>query len=245
VAADGVNRFVAVWTSFGGGETSFDLYAQRYAVSPLALPKPPAPFASALSQSRISVTWPTLAGYEGVQYAVFVDGATNAVAVTNIQWTLTQLVPNSTHSFRLMYQTTDGRTSPLSESVTASTWGEDLNGDGLPDDWQALYWGNDPSKWPAGNVDSDGDGATNLQEFLAGTSPTNAASVLRTSLVATGQGWRLRWNTQPGFIYQVQVSSNVNSWENLEGPRFAAGTEDSIPVDGTHDKAYYRVVRLR
>ena len=47
------------------------------------------------------------------------------------------------------------------------TLGEDLNGDGLPDAWQRLI-NADLSKVKPGD-DSDKDGLTNLQEYLAGT----------------------------------------------------------------------------
>ena len=125
------------------------------------------------------------------------------------------------------------------------TWGEDLNGDGLPDDWQNIYWGPDPAIWPGGSVDSDGDGVSNFKEYQAGTDPTDAQSVLRTRLAVTPQGRRVYWTSQPGFIYQVQTSINLTSWAAFGEPRFAAGTSDSIPISGGGQSAFYRVIRLR
>jgi len=49
----------------------------------------------------------------------------------------------------------------------------DTDHDGLPDWWEMQYFGN-LSHGP--NDDPDGDGSTNLAEFLAGTDPTNPAS---------------------------------------------------------------------
>ncbi len=49
----------------------------------------------------------------------------------------------------------------------------DTDNNGLPDSWERTYFGGlgqDP------NADSDGDGVSNLQEYLDGTNPTNAAS---------------------------------------------------------------------
>jgi len=123
----------------------------------------------------------------------------------------------------------------------AATWGYDANYDGLPDDWQAKYWGSDPSKWPAANVDSDGDGATNLQEFLAGTNPN---SVLKIKLESTPQGWRLQWNTERGFIYQVQKSTNIDVWENVDVPWLADRDQGWLLLSGEPGPVkYYRVIR--
>ena len=51
----------------------------------------------------------------------------------------------------------------------------DSRGVGMPDSWQLAYFGN-LNQNPSG--DFDGDGVNNLQEFLDGTNPTNAASTL-------------------------------------------------------------------
>jgi hypothetical protein len=84
--------------------------------------------------------------------------------------------------------------SPVSAAATGVTWGTDDNFDGLPDDWQARFWTANVAAWPAANADSDGDGVSNLQEFLAGTNPMDASSVLKLSLSSSTQGWRLNWN---------------------------------------------------
>jgi hypothetical protein len=60
----------------------------------------------------------------------------------------------------------------------------DSRGCGMPDSWQMQYFGN--LNQPA-DEDYDGDGVANLQEFLDGTNPTNAASALyRITLVNDG-----------------------------------------------------------
>ena len=51
-------------------------------------------------------------------------------------------------------------------------------GDGLPDWWQAQYFGLDNPKAAPG-TDPDTDGQDNLYEFMAGAVPTNASSVFR------------------------------------------------------------------
>lgn len=244
VATDGAGQFLAVWTSFVGGRTSFDLLAQRYAPAPV---RPAAPFVTALSSSRLSITWPD-AGNSGVTaYELYVSDQQEPVVVTGNMWTVGGLAPSSTHSFRLAYQYSNGGRSALSGTASGTTWGSDENLDGLPDDWQTAHWGNEAARWPDPKADSDGDQATNLQEFLAGTDPSEAASVLRTSLLSTEQGTFLSWNTRPGFIYQVESKTQIDEeWTDVGAPRFAAGATDSMLVGGGSGEAiYYRVKRLR
>ena len=244
VSSDGSSRFLVAWTSFGGGINSFDLNAQRYGSAAQPLPAPAPPFVSALSSSKLSVAWPELAGFSVANYELYVDGSATAVIVTNNLWVKTGLLPNSTHTFELLYVLTDGRSSPRSTLASGETWGVDDNFDGLPDDWQALYWGSNPDNWPSPLVDSDGDGVSNRDEFLAGTNPVDASSVLRQHLTPTSQGLFLSWNTVPGLMYQVQSSTNLTTWVDVGSLRFAAGSMDSVYVGG-NSPTYYRVSRRR
>ena len=63
--------------------------------------------------------------------------------------------------------------------------GPDSDGDGLDDDWEVAYF-NDLSR--DGTGDFDGDGASDAQEFRAGTDPTNAGSVFRVLTLTTFVG---------------------------------------------------------
>ena len=254
IASDGNSRFLVVWTSFVGGATSFDLLAQRYALSQ-SLPAPAPPFVYApfvvdgngVYQPQLQVSWPAPDGIAVAAYGVYVDGASTAAATTTTNvWTLTGIAAGSTHSVRLDYVAADSRRSPLSPPASGTAW-SGANYGGVPFEWMAANFGPDVFAWPRPADDSDGDGASNLQEFLAGTSPKDPNSVMRVQLVSTGQGTRLSWNCQPGFIYQVQVSDNLSagSWTNIGAPRFAAGMNDSTLTGGVGAAAYYRVVRLR
>jgi hypothetical protein len=244
VAADGQTRFLAVWSSFTGLAAGFDLYAQRYASTLQPLLPPDPPFVTVLGSNALTVSWAPLAGFTVADYEVYADvAATPTAVVTNTWWTMTSLAPSSTHRFQLDYVLAGGRTSPLSGATTNTTYGM-LTWGGIPYEWMVYYFGTDIWSWPSPYADSDGDGVSNLNEFLAGTCPINAASVLRLDLQQSAQGLFLGWNTQPGLIYQVQVSTNLKSWTNLGGLRFAPGTVDSMYV-GTSPANYYRVLRVR
>jgi len=246
VASDGASRFLVVWTSFVGGTGVFDLMAQRYATTDQPLPAPGAPVVTVLSSNSMSVTWPPVAGLSVSNYEVYADGAAlPAGVVTDGYWRADGLAPASQHSYRLAYVLTDGRRSPLSAATTNTTYGAGATWGGIPQEWMSGHFGPDIFSWPSPYVDSDGDGASNKQEFLAGTDPTNAGSVLKQRLQPTGQGYFLNWNTQAGLMYQVQTAAALNgAWSNVGGPRFAAGTVDSIYVGGS-SAGFYRIMRLR
>ena len=245
VASDGAGRFVAVWSSFVGGQGSFDLVAQRFASTDQPVNPPDRPFVSVLSSNALSVTWPAISGLNVSNYLVYADGALTPTAiVTGNAWKMTELVPGSTHYFQLAYTLADGRQSARSGATTNTTYGVQWHWNEIPQEWMTASFGSQYWTWPSPAVDSDGDGASNLQEFQAGTNPNDANSVLRVRLQRTAQGAFLNWNTQPGQIYQVQSAVDLGQWSNFGGLRFAAGHLDSMFL-GLNGNGYYRVLRVR
>ncbi|HOY59042.1 MAG TPA: thrombospondin type 3 repeat-containing protein [Verrucomicrobiota bacterium] len=244
VVSNGKGRAFVVWSRARGGLASFDLHAQRYA-SDDEVVAPAKPMVLALSASKLSVTWPSLEDLGAVSYLLYANGSSTPVSVTENYYVASPLAAGSTHEYRLAYVNQNGDRSPLSEPASGQTWGDDANFDGLPDDWQAAFWGSASAAWPSPNADSDADGASNRQEFLAGTDPTDPLKVLRLNWRADGAGTSLEWNAEAGCIYQVQVSEDLKQWENVGSPRFAAGTTDAVPVDRADRRAMYRVIRVR
>jgi hypothetical protein len=159
---------------------------------------------------------------------------------------LTGLGVGSTHRVEIAYRLIDGQLSPRSPEATGKTFGEDINFDGIPDDWQSAYFGIMPTRWPSADIDSDGDGVANRMEFLAGTNPTDRNSVLRTTFTfVPSQGWRLAWNAVPGLMYQVQHTVDFSEWTDFGGLRFAPATTDEVIVPAGDSVGYYRVTRIR
>ncbi len=79
--------------------------------------------------------------------------------------------------------------SPSSAAVTiADDDGPpaDADGDGLPDAWEIQHFGDTASQ--DGGGDADRDGATNLQEYLAGSDPMDPASVPGGAAASPGSG---------------------------------------------------------
>ena len=51
--------------------------------------------------------------------------------------------------------------------------------DGIPDSWRLLWFGTVSNALSAANADPDGDGASNWEEYVAGTNPLDPASVFQ------------------------------------------------------------------
>ena len=95
----------------------------------------------------------------------------------------------------------------------------DADSDGIPNGWEQAH-GLDPLDPDDASADNDGDGMGNLQEYLAGTNPNNAASRFAvTSLALTNGHVRVSWSAVGGKSYVVQTNSVIG-----------AGFADASPV---------------
>jgi hypothetical protein len=84
----------------------------------------------------------------------------------------------------------------------------DTNANGLPDSWEIENFG---ALGVVSSADEDGDGTTNLMEFLAGTNPRSAASVFRpTSRIESGK-LILSVPTVSGRNYRVWGTANLQT----------------------------------
>ena len=81
---------------------------------------------------------------------------------------------------RASYQGFTGTLSLTVLNVNTDDYGS-YTGDGLPDDWQAQYFGmNNPNAAP--NRDADGTGQNNMFKYVAGLNPTDHTSVFRVTV---------------------------------------------------------------
>jgi hypothetical protein len=118
-------------------------------------------------------------------------------------------------AYRVVVTNTAG--SATSAEATLSVSEPDTDGDGLPDWWE-LANGTNPF-YPDPDMDPDHDGLTNLQEFMAGTEPTNALSVLRLETVFLDRGadLRLGFTAVSNRSYTLQGCTNLANaaWQPL------------------------------
>lgn len=110
-----------------------------------------------------------------------------------------------------------------SAPATLKVIGLDSDGDGIPDSWMLQYFGHPTglaSDHSRAQDDADGDGMTNLQEYLAGTNPLDPQSSLKlraqTVNPATGRP-QFAFTAVAGVGYTLQYSDNLASriWTKL------------------------------
>jgi subtilisin family serine protease len=83
----------------------------------------------------------------------------------------------------------------------------DTDANELPDWWEQNYFNQ--LTGIAATGDPDGDGAGNLAEWIAGTNPTNAWSVLRLTSNDTTNGLTLTWPGAEGRHYRLLSTTNL------------------------------------
>jgi hypothetical protein len=87
----------------------------------------------------------------------------------------------------------------------------DTDGDGLPDCWMLQYFGHptgQASDLSRAQDDPDGDGMSNLQEYLAGTDPTNGASAFQIiDITQEGDDILVTWTMGSGKTNALQATA--------------------------------------
>ncbi|MBI4664218.1 MAG: lamin tail domain-containing protein [Verrucomicrobia bacterium] len=124
----------------------------------------------------------------------------------------------------------------------------DSDRDGLPDDWELANRLNpkDPSDALA---DSDGDGLTNLQEYLAGTNPTNAGSVLKATVqIKSGSELVLQFNAAADRAYSIEFRDSLAAeiWQKLTDVSATPSERVvQLPIVPGSSARFFRVVSQR
>jgi len=98
--------------------------------------------------------------------------------------------------------------------------------------------------------DVDGDGKTDLEEFRAGTDPSNRDSVLRViTLTRSGGGTTIFWNAVLGRSYRVEFKDSVEApgWSTVSGQVQISGSTAWIDDQSAASagRRFYRVVAIR
>ncbi|HWX23288.1 MAG TPA: alpha-amylase family glycosyl hydrolase [Candidatus Binatia bacterium] len=122
--------------------------------------------------------------------------------------------------------------------------------DGIPDWWRLAWFGHptgQASDQSRGMDDADGDGMSNLKEFLAGTNPLDPSSVFKiTQALLAGSDVQASCSTVSNRTYQLQRRDSLyaaGSWSNIGSPVSGNGGALMLTDTGgaTNTERYYRV----
>ncbi len=130
----------------------------------------------------------------------------------------------------------------------------DSDSDGMPDWWEDKF-GLTKTNATDALIDSDNDGATNYQEFLAGTKPNDPSSVFRiVSVKPEAENVRLTWATVGGKSYIVQTNAPLgngaftnnfaDSSPLIRVPGVGESTTNLVVAGTTNATARYYRIRL-
>jgi hypothetical protein len=201
---------------------------------------------------------PAMAMSQGANnYAAAWLNSTNAgVSGTNILGTVTVTLPsnvtaNSSYLVHFEHFSASPNGLALFQSTvtdglitvgnrTSSSWN-----DGIPDWWRLLYFGTVSNLLSAANLDADGDGASNWQEYVAGTNPMDPTSVLQLTPLASAPNFTVQWPSIVGKTYMVQSSSSLASTNWSITASNLPGTGQMMQLSDTNLSApparFYRV----
>jgi hypothetical protein len=145
----------------------------------------------------------------------------------------------------------DTTKSNLSVFDNVSIAPADTDGDGIPDWWMLQYFGHatgQSSDKSLATQDADGDGFSNLAEFLAGTNPTNSASYLHLiSITPTNGNYQINWAAVGGHYYAIQATTNLMKNFSDASPVMFVGRagESSANFSDTNQNSSARFYRVR
>ena len=87
----------------------------------------------------------------------------------------------------------------------------DGDGDGMTDSWEVYYFGATNAVNGEADDDWDLDGASNYDEWYAGTDPIDADSVFEFTDVTTASDQVFTWSSATGKVYTIWACTNLSS----------------------------------
>ncbi|MGV3774314.1 MAG: chitobiase/beta-hexosaminidase C-terminal domain-containing protein [Verrucomicrobiales bacterium] len=132
------------------------------------------------------------------------------------------------------------------QSTPASIWVDSTASapaDPLSDEWKEHFFGRVDHPLAHPHADPDGDGKTNLEEFLAGVNP---AKLLVHKLDSDwrnvlGRGFKLRFLALEGNTYLIESSSDLVTWTEVATIAGAGDLKEFIDNNSPEQEKFYRI----
>jgi enediyne biosynthesis protein E4 len=163
--------------------------------------------------------------------------------------TLTNVQTNQAGTYRVVLRNPANPIPGILSSNAVVTVLADTDGDGLPDSWELA---NGLSEIDSDNAawDSDGDGATNWREYIAGTDPHDPHSFLRVNpLTLPGaNAWVIQFWAMSNRTYSVQARDSLGAagWFSVaDVPASATNRLVEITRSAQHPSGFFRLVTPR
>ncbi|MDB6173848.1 MAG: Spore coat protein CotH [Chthoniobacteraceae bacterium] len=120
----------------------------------------------------------------------------------------------------------------------------DSDGDGIPDAWENAS-GLNPLFAGDAAQDVDGDGQSNVAEYLAATDPRNGNDVFQTEITRAPSGFTLRFTARANHSYTIQFKNALSDgvWQRLADfpAQPADRVEEQIDTSAPASR-FYRVI---
>jgi hypothetical protein len=125
--------------------------------------------------------------------------------------------------------------------------------DGIPDWWRLAYFGHalgSAADLSRGSDDADGDGVSNLTEYLHGTNPLNSSSFPTLppfnlgGAAMSGGNFQFNFNSTTNWTYQLQRRDTLDAssvWTDIGAPVAGTGGVLIFSDGATDNTRFYRV----
>ncbi|NKB24628.1 MAG: hypothetical protein GKR87_09705 [Kiritimatiellae bacterium] len=131
----------------------------------------------------------------------------------------------------------------------------DLNTNNIADSWEDTYFPVGSNVSPT--ADTDGEGSSNWEEYIAGTDPLMSTSVCSFKSISSSNGnVRMTWETAPGRVYRIGCAENLppqadppvadtsNDWPYSVGPWTGAVNTTEMEWTDTNGTPFNQNYRL-